>query len=352
MAIELRDPSSAIENAGRLNKMRAYLNATARPLAREFQDPSSPFYHPEARVLVGGSAAKNVIDNNPLRVGSDFDLLVFDPRLRDMETYLQFLDQLRAYNHWFVQGTGTVPVVFTSATEEEHFRGQGKESMRYNRGMGMYTDLGLRSARSPHVELNGTLGDHFLPLHLLVYPDIPTYSAREHPDLARRLLASTICADESQAKPELIRYNWPNPTIAGLDTARWRLEKALAELILNQDVLPQDNLELLFKNMILTVLRTSVLHSVYPQADGAGIEDILDNLDRDYAHLTGGQLADAFCPLLQIHRHDHRRSNEEGIEELVRPALLMADMVDALREQCEEYGPPTVPITTNDDYTI
>jgi len=339
------------ENAGRINKMRAYLNATARPLAQEFQNRASPFFHSEAIVLVGGSAAKNVIDNNPLRVGSDFDLLVFNPQLRDLETYLQFLARIREYNHWFIQATGTVPVVFTSANEEEHFRGAAKESMRHNRGIGMYSDLGLFDSHSPHVPLNGTFGDHFLPLHLLIYPDMETYAAREHPDLARRLLASTICAGNRQIKPDLVCYNWPNSTMAGLDTARWRIEKALAELILNQDLLPQDTLELLFKNVILTVLRTSILHSVYPNADGAGIEEILNNLDRDFADLTGGQLTNAYCPLLQIHRHDHRRSSEEGIEELVKPALFTVALIDALQEKLLGSIPSDKAFIEN-DYTI
>ncbi|MCR4329824.1 MAG: hypothetical protein NUV65_04755 [Candidatus Roizmanbacteria bacterium] len=283
-------------NEGRFNRMVAFRSSVMNPVSHLFEDENSPLYDPRASVLVSGSSAA-WDGKKQFRAGSDIDFLVMSEVLNDPDRYANFLMQVQLYDQSFIDGAGVAPVYFTNASSEsdvlyvvrEHWERYG--GIKYVRG-------------EDHA-------NRYLPVHFLYYPGYRSFFRREPDRLANRLLdSSTVISGHKEYFPS----DPAGDTFTSMmDMAKWELERHLANLILNYNILPHAFVFQGYADKVLRVARGPlVLDKLYPPEFEVNVDRTVELLDRDYSSAIGVGIRDALVPLLNIHKNGWPKSGLEA----------------------------------------
>jgi|GEM_PF-900524 len=325
-----------LDNLGRLDsvqedrhaKVGAYVREVVRPLGMSLLKRD-----PDSSVSVSGSFAQTT--EVKLRTGSDCDFLIFSPLLRDPSEYIQFLFELRANNLLVTENRGIVPIFFTQVNMEEATRYIAEQS--FVKGTEPKDEPGYvgQSFQSDNLVLDFPVGqglnERILPVHFLFYPSRDDFLLREPGPLAKDLLRKSEGVSGSidrQINGEVIEKEQGK-----FDRARWNIERALAELIPNYDVLPKPFLVRRYKQVVLNTIRGEIGDYLYHGTEVSGNTGrVLDALARDFGFCSSeGGIGKVFADIFEIHENDNPPSSVD-LKGLVVPAYLLLKLIDSLEQ--------------------
>lgn len=230
---------SAIVDSG-IKKFSAFEAHIARHLGMG----SVPPPHPSMEVLLTGSYIHQPAN---LRAGSDVDMLVLSRELKDPAAYVSFLEGLNALGRTLVATTGNIPVFFTQAANENAF---------------CYVASGAHGARM----------DRIVPCHFLYYGDRQELFEREPLALAGRLLGAAKTVTPPTDAPQPVDLARASQARSPLERLRWDVERAVAELVLNRGLLPEEFLVMHYTDRMISALRA--LRNDDPLGSGSAFEGI------------------------------------------------------------------------------
>ena len=195
-----------------------------------------------------------------VRLSSDVDMVVLSPELKSPEKYLNALLELshlaRKWRQGIKERTGiqVEPYFFTRAiTEEDKFS--------------------LVEAATGCEERN------ILPCHFLYYRDEKELIKREE-DLGRRLLSCSRSVISRRGNTDAVFKADSSQKLTALETIPWNIERAVAEFVLNQSLVPPKLIVRSYANQIFNVVRN--LADILPiSEDQKTVTNILQLLDPD-----------------------------------------------------------------------
>lgn len=296
----------------RFNKISAYEMAVARWMAKILADND-----PCASMLAAGSFAEFRPNGKPLRVGSDFDMIITSEVLKNPQTYFMFLMQLQEYHTQMIEA-GVVPIVFTEIGREEELRLIQEE---------FFLNEGAMNA-SPHKPI----GDNFLPVHFLYYPTYLDMYRREPDTLTYRLLnaARPLVGNIQRINPGEIVDTYPR----GLVQSRWNMERAMAEFVTNYPVLPRKFLLRKVKNVTLATIRGPFGDALYGLGSNANAWDILSRVGGEFP-VEAGRLMESIKPMFEVHQNDAYGSRYT-MNTFVEPMVDFINLIDAVSRSKRE----------------
>lgn len=300
MINDLGTPAEVIQKMRR-EKMKAMRDTVASPFAHALVHRVDK----DARVLVSGSVGRS--EQQLLRATSDFDLIVLSNELRDPYLYIMGLKQLNTMSNDFYQDTGFWPYWFTRVAVEMPFQ-HIAENFAANK-----------------INTNGVgVRDHMLACHFLFYHSLPNMMAREPDDLVEGLLGASTAIQGVRPNVEVDLSKDPYPH--GLDAVRWRVETALAELILNQRRLPENLMVESFAQSMYVAMRSlkDIVGKAVPPSR-TGVASVMEE------HL--GDMFFAASDILDIQFHGY--NGQGDIRSWIEPAKLMLEWIDRKTIKCE-----------------
>lgn len=231
--------------------------------------------------------------NNPsaLRRASDLDMLLFSSALKSPGSYIAFLEGLRSLADDFQRSTGISPVFFTQAATETAFSFVSRT-------------------------FSGKPAEETVPCHLLFYRDGAEMMGREPPGLATKLLRDA--KPVAGAKPILPE---PHEQARDLDAlVCWDIERAVAELVLNQDRLPRDFIVPHYVDRLILSMRIFAAHDL--SFEDVSVVTLINSLDAGGSRNLAAQFQEAFAV-----RQGALEPSLARIEALVEPALTILEIL-------------------------
>lgn len=178
----------------------------------------------KAAIFVSGSYKSQP---KKLRLTSDMDVLIFSSLASNFDQYCDSLYSLRKQVIEASKEVGAVPVFFTDRVEE--------------------------SSIIDHAHRWGAVDiDKVIPIHFLLYDDVNTLYRREPEQLASNLLGNSTPLSGAVGEQRAVEVDsdqtvWPN--------LRWKLEKELAKLVLNEGLVECDYRRYIFADNVYSTVR-------------------------------------------------------------------------------------------------
>lgn len=271
--------------------------ATSSRTFLKFKSFEDAVLEPAARLLASDSLhiAGSYV-NNPasLRRASDIDMIVFSSGLKEPASYLSYLNGLEKLATSFRTSTGSLPIFFTQANNETSFTYVAR------------THSGL-----PLEEI--------VPCHFLYYGNGEEMMHREPPGLATKLMRDARSLAGS--KPPLpLGEKSAHADLNGL--VRWDVERAVAELVLNEHTLPRDFIVPHYVDRLILSMRIFAAHDL--SFEGVSMPTLIRSLDPSGAH----GLAQQFQAVLEV-RQGTSDGKSVAVRDLITPALTILSILDA-----------------------
>jgi len=262
----------------------------------------------KAAVLIAGSYSASE-DSSRLRDKSDIDIIVLSEKLVSPLDYYSYLVTLRASTNEYSNKTGFVPFWFTQIAREE--------ALRYIAGKHFDTFIKEKSNLSRDQVL--------LPLHFLYYPNQHFMLGREPQKLASRLFnkckivvgTKNAYHDSDNSKPLVM------PKDEEFDKARWSLERALAELVLNFGNLPYEYIVTEYNNIIRHALRGVLGDYFFGSEVNPTMDKVLEKFE------NSDRLKTLMAPIEDIHENGVEHIKYK-ITDLAKPVIEVLKAIDDL----------------------